>query len=182
MSSPDQLVLEDDPAFNLDLALPGLDIDLAALDITTDASSYRSSLLSPSPHRTSLSSHPASEESMLGLQIPSSAGDAGDLGGFIVPSSAGGSVRHGTMFSDSRREADEQIRGDEDDNLLNPAFMFDDEGNMVFAGEEAASPSQQPVNVGRLRSDSAASTHVRRELEEGRQAGQAEVSIEPTIF
>ncbi|KAL8869607.1 MAG: hypothetical protein Q9174_004150 [Haloplaca sp. 1 TL-2023] len=172
---PDQLVLEDDPAFDLDLGLPGLDIDLAALDIATDASSYRSSLLSPSSHRTSLSSQPASEESMLGLQIPSSAGDAGDLGGFIVPSSAGGSVRRGTMFSDLRREADEQIRGDEDDYLLNPGFMFDDEGNMVFAGEEAAPASQQPVNVGRLRSDSAASAHVRGELEEGRQAGQAEL-------
>ncbi|KAL8731137.1 MAG: hypothetical protein Q9181_004406 [Wetmoreana brouardii] len=170
---PDQLVLEDDPAFVTDMVLPGLDIDLAALDITTDVSSRRSSLLSPPSQRTSLSSQQTTDESMLGLQIPTS-DEGGDLGGFIVPPSGGASVGRGTGFSELRREGEERIREDEDDFILDPVFMLDDEGNLVVAGEDAPASQAQPL-VGRIRSDSAASAHVRRELEEGMQAGQAEL-------
>lgn len=170
-------MVEDDPAFLPDMALPGLDIDLAALDLSTDASSLRSSLLSPHFQRTSLSSHRSPDESMLGLQIPTSDdGGIGDLGGFIVPSSGGASVRRGTGLSDFGREAEEQVRGDEDDFILDPGFVFDDEGNLVITGQDAPI-HQQPATTGRIRSDSAASAHVRRELEEGLHAGQAEVSV-----
>ncbi|KAL9594620.1 MAG: hypothetical protein Q9179_005313 [Wetmoreana sp. 5 TL-2023] len=170
---PDQLVLEDDPAFVPDTVLPGLDIDLAALDITTDVSSRHSNLLSPPSQRTSLSSEQITDESMLGLQIPTS-DEGGDLGGFNVPSSGGASVHRGTGVSDLRREGEGRIREDEDDFILDPVFMLDDEGNLVVTGEDApASPAQ--LAVGRIRSDSAASARVRRELVEGAHAGQAEL-------
>ncbi|KAL8961590.1 MAG: hypothetical protein Q9193_001874 [Seirophora villosa] len=168
-SSPEQLVLEDDPAFVPDMVLPGLDLDLAALDMTTDASSRRSSILSPYSQRTSISSQQASDESALGLIIPSSdGGGEGGLGGFVVPSSEQASVRHagvGGLFGET-----------EDDFNLDPGFIFDNDGNIIDTGEgEAPLPSQTTLPApGRIRSDSGASSHVRRELREGMQAGQVE--------
>ncbi|KAI4196754.1 MAG: hypothetical protein LQ348_002249 [Seirophora lacunosa] len=166
---PEQLVLEDDPAFVPDMVLPGLDLDLAALDITTDASSRRSSILSPYSQRTSLSSQQASDESALGLIIPSSdGGGEGGLGGFDVPSSEQASVHHagvGGLFGET-----------EDDFNLDPGFIFDNDGNIIDTAEGAAPlPSQTTLPApGRIRSDSGASSHVRRELREGMQAGQVE--------
>ncbi|KAL8949608.1 MAG: hypothetical protein Q9222_004293 [Ikaeria aurantiellina] len=168
---PDQLVLEDDPAFVPDMGLPGLDIDLRALDISTDEASRRSSLLSPPSQQTTLSSQSSIDASMPGLIIPSSDdGGVGDLGGFNVPSSDRTSVRRDTGMGELFHEA-------EDDFNLDPGFIFDDEGNLILTGDDAP-PSQmgqaQPV-PGRMRSESGASSHVRRELEEGRQVGQLEL-------
>ncbi|KAL9588768.1 MAG: hypothetical protein Q9203_002422 [Teloschistes exilis] len=171
----DQLVLEDDPAFLPDMVLPGLNIDLATLDITTDASSHRSSLLSPHSLRTSQSSQHKSDSSMLGLQIPTSdEGGFGDLGGFIVPSSDRASIRPSGRFSELRREAGQDIREDDDDFIMDPGFMFDHEGNLIFTRDDAQADQQQ-ANIGRVRRDSAASTHVRRELAEGLREGQGEL-------
>ncbi|KAI4176877.1 MAG: hypothetical protein LQ343_000734 [Gyalolechia ehrenbergii] len=168
---PDQLILEDDPAFVPEMVLPGLDIDLAALDISTDASSRRSSLLSPHSQRTSLSSQGASDESALGLIVPSSeGGDAGELGGFILPSSEHASVRRSAGAGD-------MFVGAEDDFNLDPGFMFDDDGNMINTGDDVPPTQTEQVlpAAGRIRGDSGASTQVRRELEEGLQAGQLEL-------
>lgn len=171
-SSPDQLVLEDDPAFVPDMVLPGLDIDLAALDIATDASSRRSSILSPHSQRTSLSSQHTTDESALGLVIPSSdGGGAVDMGGFIIPSSEHASIRGSAGMGGLLGEV-------EDDFNLDPGFMFDNDGNMIDTGEVAPPLQDRPAAsaAGRVRADSGASSHVRRELQEGVQAGQAEVS------
>ncbi|KAL8763177.1 MAG: hypothetical protein Q9184_000980 [Pyrenodesmia sp. 2 TL-2023] len=150
---PDQLVLEDDPAFVPDMVLPGLDIDLAALDIATDASSRRSSILSPRSQRISLSSQQTSDESALGLVIPSSdGGGAGEMGGFIIPSSEHASVRGSAGMGGLLGEV-------EDDFNLDPGFMFDNDGNMIDTGEVAAPLQDRPVV----------------ELQEGVQAGQAEL-------
>ncbi|KAL8716156.1 MAG: hypothetical protein Q9220_000061 [cf. Caloplaca sp. 1 TL-2023] len=168
---PDQLVLEDDPAFVPDMGLPGLDIDLRALDISTDESARRSSLLSfPSQH-TSLSSRSSNDASMLGLVIPSSDdGGAGDLGGFIVPSSDRASIRRDFGSGGLFHEA-------EDDFSLDPGFIFDEEGNLILTGKDAPLSQIEQVQpmLGRMRSESGASSQVRRELEEGRQAGQLEL-------
>lgn len=156
------------------MVLPGLDIDLAALDISTDASSRRSSLLSPHSQRTSLSSQGASDESALGLIVPSSeGGDAGELGGFILPSSEHASVRRSAGAGD-------MFVGAEDDFNLDPGFMFDDDGNMINTGDDVPPTQTEQVlpAAGRIRGDSGASTQVRRELEEGLQAGQLEVSFQ----
>ncbi|KAL8974252.1 MAG: hypothetical protein Q9197_001505 [Variospora fuerteventurae] len=169
-SSPEQLVLEDDPAFVPDMIFPGLDIDLAALDISTDASSHRSSILSPYSHRTSLSSQHASDESALGLIIPSSdEGGDGALGGFVIPSSEHASVRQSAGVGGAFGET-------EDDFNLDPGFIFDNDGNIIDTGEGAAplQPQSALSAPGRIRSDSGASSHVRRELREGMQAGQVE--------
>lgn len=154
------------------MVLPGLDIDLAALDVTTDASSLRSSLLSPPSQRTSLWSQHTSDGSALGLVIPSSEGaGGGDLGGFVVPSSEQASVRRSAGVGDLLREA-------EDDFNLDPGFTFDNDGNIIDLGGDVP-PAQfehaLPAS-GRIRGDSGASAAVRRELQEGMQAGQIEVS------
>ncbi|KAL8848930.1 MAG: hypothetical protein Q9221_006088 [Calogaya cf. arnoldii] len=168
---PDQLVLEDDPAFVPDMVLPGLDFDLANLDLSTDASSKRSSILSTQSHRSSISSHHSNEESMLDLVIPSSSdGGVGGLGGFIVPSSDRASVRPSAAAGDLSREA-------EDDFNLDPGFIFDNDGNLIPTGDDAVPLQPDPMQpvTGRIRSDSGVSTHVRRELEEGMQAGQLQL-------
>ncbi|KAI4233995.1 MAG: hypothetical protein LQ352_008205 [Teloschistes flavicans] len=171
----DQLVLEDDPAFLADMVLPSLNIDLAGLDTTTDASSRRSSLLSPQSLQTSRSSQHDSDSSMLGLQIPASdEGGFGDLGGFIIPSSDRASIRPSGRFGELRREGGQDARGDDDDFIMDPGFMFDHEGNLIITGEDAEAAQRQAA-VGRVRSDSAASAHVRRELAEGLREGQAEL-------
>ncbi|KAL8773469.1 MAG: hypothetical protein Q9209_001573 [Squamulea sp. 1 TL-2023] len=168
---PDQLVLEDDPAFVPDMILPGLDIDLGNLDISTDTSSHRSSLLSEQSRRSSLSSQHDADESMLGLVIPSSdEGGAGGLGGFTVPSSGRASIRPSAGAGDLIPEA-------EDDFNLDPGFIFDHDGNLIVTGEDAppTQADQTQLLAGRNRGDSGASAHVRRELAEGLQAGQLQL-------
>ena len=160
-------MIQDDPAFLPDFALPGLDIDLSALDISTNNSSYRSSILSPHTQRSSLSSHANADESMVGLIIPSSAsGGTGDLGGFVLPSehesSAQRSARLGRLFEDE----------DEGFNL-DPGFTIDADGNLIE--EHTPGPGAAPTGGVRLGSDPAASEQVRQELLEGLQAGQFEV-------
>lgn len=161
-------MIQDDPAFLPDLALPGLDIDLSALDISTDGSSRRSSILSPHSQRTSLSSHAEADESMLGLVIPSSYSGGAEDGGFILPaervSSAQRNARIGRLLDDD----DEGFNND-------PGFTIDADGNLVE--ERTPGPGAAPAAGMRLGSDSAASGHVRQELMEGQQAGRFEVCL-----
>lgn len=167
--SPDQLMIQDDPAFLPDFAVPRLEIDLSALDISTDESSRLSSILSPHSQRSSLSSHPDADESMLGLIIPSSASrGAGDLDGFILPgnnmSSAPRNASLGRFLEDE----------DEDEGFnLDPGFSIDADGNLIE--ERTPGPGAAPTGGVRLGSDSATSGRVRQELLEGLQAGQFEV-------
>lgn len=161
-------MIQDDPAFLPDLALPILDIDLSAFDISTD-SSRRSSILSPHSQRSSLSSHAEADESVLGLVIPSSySGGAGDLGGFILPGENGSSAQ--------RRARIGRLLDDEDEGFnIDPGFTIDADGNLVE--ERTPGPSAAPAGGMRLGSDSAASARVRQELMEGQQAGRSEVSL-----
>lgn len=161
--SPDQLVLEDDPAFLPDF--PGLDINLAALDISTSESSRRSSILSPHSLRSSLSSHKDSDESMLGLIIPTSdTGGVGDFGGFDLAGDDRASVRPSPRLRSLLEDEEEGFN-------LDPGFTIDADGNVVLTGQDQPQPT--PVAGGaRIRSESAASAQVRQELEEGRQEAQ----------
>ena len=156
--------------------MPALDIDLSALDFSTDESSRRSSLLSPHSQRTSVSSAQGSQQSLLSLVIPSSSiGGAGDLGGFIVP----GEDRSSAQRSARMRS----ILGEDEGGFdLDPGFNFDEDGNIIVTGEEMPEPaSVARQSAARLGSDSAASALVRQELEEGMQAGHIDVSISPLI-
>ncbi len=77
---PDQLLLQDDPAFMPGLAFGGFDLDLSNLDITTSAQS--SSILSPRSGLSNRSSH----GSALGIIIPSSiSGGGAGIGAFQLP-------------------------------------------------------------------------------------------------
>lgn len=168
-SSPDQLVLEDDPAFLPDF--PGLDIDLSALDISTDGSSCRSSILSPHSLRSSLSSNAGGDGSMLGLIIPTSdTGGAGDIGGFDLPGDDHASVRPSSRLRSLLEDEEEGFN-------LDPGFTIDTDGNVVLTGQD-----QPPAAVGvRIGSESAASARVRQEFEEGRQAVELDVGGTPSI-
>ena len=150
--------------------MPGLDIDLSALDISTDESSRRSSLLSPHSLRSSISSTQQTDESVLGLVIPSSGtGGGGSIGGFVLP----GDDRSSAQRTSRLRS----ILGEEDVFDLEPGFTFDDEGDIVFDdAREQARLGSATRPVSRVGSDSAASARVRQEIEEGRQAGQFDVS------
>ena len=166
-TSPDQLIIHDDPAFVPDFALPGLDIDLSALDISSD-SSRRSSILFPRSQRSSLSSQPDADNAVRGLIIPSSdSGGAGDLGGFIFPSDNPSSAQQSARIGGLLEDEDEGFN-------LDPGFSIDADGNLIEENtpDLAAAPS-----VGRrLGSDPAASGRVRQELLEGLEAGQYQVT------
>ena len=172
--SPDQLIVQDDPAFLPELALPGLDIDLSALDISTDDSSRRSSLLFPPSQLSSVSSTHESDESMPRLIIPSSGtGGGGSIGGFILP----GDDRNSAQRTSRLRS----ILGEEDEGFdLDPGFTFDEQGDIVFNDAGAPVQVESATRPGpiRLGSDSAMSARVRQEIEEGMQAGQFDVSTE----
>lgn len=168
---PDQLIIQDDPAFIPELAMPGLDIDLSALDISTDDSSRRSSLLSPLSQRTSLSSTQQSDESLLGLVIPSTGtGGGGSIGGFVLPGEDRSSAQRASRL---RSILDQEEEGFD----LDPGFTFDDQGDIVFPDARAQThPGSATRPVSRLGSDSAASARVRQEIDEGLQAGHFDVS------
>ena len=162
-------MIQDDPAFLPDLLLPGLDIDLS-----TDDSSRRSSILSPHSQRSSLSSHAEADESMLGLVIPSSySGGAGDLGGFVLP---------GENVSSAQRSARiDRLLNDEDEGFnIDPGFTIDADGNLIE--ERTPEPGAAPPGGIRLGSDSAASARVRQELMEGQQPSRVGVGLTPKIY
>ncbi|KKZ62387.1 hypothetical protein EMCG_03214 [[Emmonsia] crescens] len=123
-AKPDQLVLPDDPSFIPDLMLPGLNVDLSALDISSDIGSPRkssllSSFLTPSSKSSRFS------DGQLHLNISSS--DIGGLGvgasGF--PSDIGSSTRKETQFELPAAFAEET------GVLLEPDFEFDGDGNII---------------------------------------------------
>ncbi|RFU30647.1 hypothetical protein B7463_g5687, partial [Scytalidium lignicola] len=76
-ANPNQLILQDDPAFALDQALPPLNLDFSMLDIL--GNDTQRSILSISPH-TQLNSTPPPHGSVLRLNIPSSSAGAGAAG------------------------------------------------------------------------------------------------------
>lgn len=126
---PDQLILQDDPAFTPDFFLPGLDLDLSVLNISTNESSLRSSLLSPYSKHSSVSAHQAGADSVLGLIIPTSdTGGVGDLGGFVLPQ------EHPS--SDQRIARLGGLLEDEDEGFnLDPGFTVDADGNLLITGD-----------------------------------------------
>lgn len=146
VDSLDQLVLEDDPAFLPDFFRPGLDIDLSALNISTDNSSHRSSILSPHSQRSSLSSRQDGDGSMQGLIIPTSdTGDAGEIGGFVFPGT--------NLASDRPSSRLRSLLEDEEGFNLDSGFKIDEDGNVVLTGDEAQQHEQAAVGTGGMTID-----------------------------
>lgn len=164
---PDQIMLQDDPAFLPELAFRALDIDLSALDLSSDAVSHDSSLMSRRSLLSSQSSHGELEGPHLGLVIPTSdTGGAADFGGFAIPSDNDDPAQRGSRLGGPI------FGGDEEGFLPDVDFEFDAEGNVVELNAEDRAQRQSATGVGgsRLSKDSAASARVRREHEEGLQA------------
>ena len=161
-------MLEDDPAFSPDMALPGLEFDLSALDFSTSESSRPSSILSPHSHRTSLSSQQEGDGLVLGLNIPSSgSGGLGNLGGLQLPS------EH--VSSAQRNERLERLLEDDGEAFnMDPGFSIDAGGNLI---EEPVGRSERALESLRFGSDSGASARVRQDSNQGLRQGQKEVSF-----
>ncbi|MCJ1462950.1 hypothetical protein MMC07_001554 [Pseudocyphellaria aurata] len=148
----DQLILQDDPAFLPDLLLPGFDIDLSALDVSTDESSRHSSVLSRHSQRSSQSSNKDGDESVLGLVIPSSdTGGGGEIGGYMVSNDDPGSIERRTEVGG--------FLDDEDGFNLDPGFTVDEDGNLIITEDQRTSGTQAVTRTPfmRIGSDSAAS-------------------------
>ncbi|MCJ1249630.1 hypothetical protein MMC30_006856 [Trapelia coarctata] len=163
---PEQLVLQDDPAFLPELDLPNLDMDFSLFEVSTQGSSKRTSIMSAKSNQSSQSSHQEGEDSVLSLVIPSSgSGNAGGIGGFTIAESEGTSARRDTRPADAVN--------DEEGFFPDVDFNFDAEGNLIELGDLGPLPTGQvePAMTG-TRSDSAASAQVRQEHQEGFLAGQ----------
>ena len=168
-------MLQDDPAFNPELAFRALDIDLSALELSSDATSHGSSFTSQRSLVSSQSSHGDFQGPHLGLVIPTSdTGGEVDVGGFVLPGDEGDLLQRGS------RLGGQIFEGEEEGFLPDVDFEFDEEGNVVElnTGDRAQRQSVTSVGVSRLSRDSAASGRVRREHEEGLQA-MAQLGVSP---
>jgi meiotic recombination protein REC8 len=159
---PEQLMIQDDPAFLPENALPALDFDFSNLDISQKGDSQRSSqsMLSVRQRSGSVSSHAGS---VLGLDIPSSSG----IAGYQLPVYPfGESSAHKGFGGPGRDLFGEEALVMQDDMI----FDFDDNGELrdIPESEREARRAGSGHPQGRLGSDSAASARVRKEHEEGR--------------
>ena len=134
VNSPDQLVLEDDPALNTDFALPGLDAELSLLAISSNESSRRSSILFPHSQRSSVTSYGDREGNMLGFIIPSSdTENLGNIGGLSIQSD------HSSIHPQTGMQ-DRHV----DDNFdIDPGFIVDENGEILQI-ENIRTPPQKP--------------------------------------
>ncbi|KAJ4320790.1 R8 protein [Neodidymelliopsis sp. IMI 364377] len=154
---PEQLVLQDDPSFLPEFAVPPPEL-LADLNFSFDLHSPRSgesqSLTPFGSQRSSQSSYVAG----FGLVLPSSSP--------IQPNAF-------------RLEADDGAQGDAGvpniDNLLQldePDFTFGEDGDLIeFSLGKSAPMTPQIVEGAPMHSDAAASARVRKEHEDGQQGG-----------
>ncbi|KAI9804966.1 MAG: hypothetical protein M1833_006269 [Piccolia ochrophora] len=162
-AKPEQITVQDDPAFVPDLLLSGMGVDFSKLDIVSI--SPRDSVLSPHTEEAHRSGLASSEHALPGLFIPTSdTGLGGDIGGFVFPGNEVSSA-----YRASRTGFEVPPPEDEDIGFLpDVSFEFDDEGNVhEFAPGEM--PSRAPAERRRARPNSdAADSEVRREHEGGR--------------
>jgi meiotic recombination protein REC8 len=163
--SPNQLILMDDPAFALEMALPPLDFDFSRLDL--DGSVLHDSQGSMlSPHTQS--------------RRDSSASGGGSIPGLIIPTSdAGGSV-YQLPYNDAFQLGDSSIHktsvvghlyGNGEEALIEDFdFEFDADGKIrdIDAAERELRCSGSVLpRLSRLGTDSAASGRVHLDHEEG---------------
>src|SRR3954464_11274960 len=125
-------MLMDDPAFNLDVALPALDFDFTNVDLAA-GNSQRSSQSMMSISRGRSGSISSNNGSALGFNLPSSS----THGGYQLPSNDhfGPASVHKGLGGTGRDVFDDELELMEDDQM----FEFDEEGNMrdIDADEQA---------------------------------------------
>lgn len=157
---PEQLILEDDPSFLPELALPPPDF-LAELDYNFNLDIARSG---DSQTLTPFSSQQARSSS-----------HADVIGGLILPTSSP------VMVAEFRLEGDDgvgsvggpSVMGAGDIiQLEEPDFMIADDGEIIQLPPRRKMPSTPARTAGaKMSSDAGASARVRKEHEEGQQAG-----------
>ena len=164
-TSPDQLILPDDPAFLPDLALANIDLSLLSIhdaQLSPLAPSVVANPLSTTGQEIAENVGPAS----LGIVVPTPEPIRGDeVGGLVFPS------KEATVAPASVAEA-YQDRHQGNDDVLLPSidFEFDAEGNLQSLELSDTAEATGGLAAIRLKSDAAASDQVRREHVEGRRA------------
>jgi len=158
---PEQLILQDDPSFLPEFALPPLEL-LADLDhdfnFTTNRSGESQSL---TPFGSQSLSH------------------AAPLGGLILPTSSPDRPAEFHIEGDNELAGQSGLLGaDEGFQLNEPEFTFDENGEFVENVLDKGGLGTPAV--GAMQSDAGASAKVRREHEEGR-VGAGEVSFTPVF-
>lgn len=156
---PDQLILEDDPAFMPDMALPALDydFDLSSLNLNRSIlGDSQGSLLDPYSQSRSLSS----------------ASKAGSVLGLVIPTSENSRMSYQLpqydVSSAQKMSGVGRLYGEDEDALFDDFdFVFDADGRMVDVdpGERERLRTGSGIPQ-RLLSDSAASGRVLREHED----------------
>lgn len=138
--------------------------------MSADDYKRRSSIISPiSP----LSKSKGDEDSILGLVIPTSdVGGGGDDGGFAFSANTASSARRSDDLGGF-------VEVEKDDFDPDPGFTIDEDGNLILT-EVQRTPQRKKgpeALFKRIGSDSATSARVRKEVQEGLEAGQIQVRI-----
>jgi meiotic recombination protein REC8 len=164
MIRPEQLVLQDDPSFLPEFALPPPEV-LADLDFGLDLSISRSG--------DSQSLTP------FGSQYSQSSSHTGALGGLVLPTSSPDPLGGGFELQGDNDEAEHSsfLGATDGLDLGEPDFIFDENGEYLevpVAQNVAGTPAARSAAA--MHSDAGASAKVRKEHEEGRMGG-AQVSL-----
>lgn len=166
---PEQLNLPDDPTFVPDFVF---DFDVSLLGLSS-ASSRDSSFLSPPSRKSSQSSRTsAAYGSLPGLVFPS-----GSDNGVVTSHEDFHLARHTTPFIPSHPASG---TGQESGLLVDVDFEFDHEGNMVEKTSAPATGTPQrsaPIRGSGVGRDSANTSRVRQEHEQGLQPHNIDVSF-----
>jgi hypothetical protein len=170
ITRPEQLVLQDDPSFLPEFALPPPEL-LADLDFGLDLHISRSG--------DSQSLTP------FGSQHSQSSSHTGALGGLVLPTSSPDPLGGFELQGDNDEAGHSGFLGATDGlDLGEPEFMFDENGEFLevpVAQNVAGTPAAQSAAA--MHSDAGASAKVRREHEEGRMGGaQASLTTPGHLF
>lgn len=116
-----------------------------------------------------LSKTKGDEDSILGLVIPTS--DVGD-GGFAFSANTASSASRSVDLGGF-------VEVEKDDFDPDPGFTIDEDGNIIITEVQSTPHRKKPPEAlfKRVRSDSATSAHVRKEVREGLEAGQIQVRM-----
>jgi hypothetical protein len=166
---PEQLVLQDDPSFLPEFALPPPEL-LADLDLGLDLNI----------------SHSGDSQSLtpFGSQHSQSSSHTGALGGLVLPTSSPDPLGGGfELQGDNDAAGHNGFLGDTDGlDLSEPDFMFNENGEFVevqVPQNGAGTPAAR--SVAEMQNDAGASAKVRKEHEEGRM-GCEQVSLTAFCF
>ena len=160
---PDQLVLQDDPAFVPDNIYPMMDLDFSMLE-SSQASEHPTALLSDPSRLSSRSS--VDSQNLPGIEIPASGSSGANFGGFELA---------GPMPGPAEQERRITLDTGEGGFLPDVGFDFDEEGNVFDLGAPDVALPEIAVPP-RLRRESQLIERVRMEHEEGFMTGRQPVS------